>query len=261
MYSICRCVVLNANTKKAIWDNWRRNAGHSKWQNIKHIKALKDSQKSAVFTKMSRLIRVAVQEGKSADPEHNVQLAQVVERARKNNMPVASIENAIKAAQNSKVASKPGLIELKGPAGSLMLVSVLTDNLAKTRTELLTIIKKTRATVSDGGGRMFEHKGVFEVTPPAGVGFDVAEEHAIEVGAEEVHQLDGDVLQFICAAEQFYAVKKGLQTRLYDIRYAEQEYIPKSQVTPSDDILDELSSVYLKLEQHPDVVRIYDNIA
>lgn len=39
----------------------RRNAGHSKWANIKHIKAAKDAQKSVTFQKMSRLIRLAIQ--------------------------------------------------------------------------------------------------------------------------------------------------------------------------------------------------------
>jgi hypothetical protein len=39
----------------------RRNAGHSKWANIKHIKAAKDAQKSITFQKMSQLIRLAIQ--------------------------------------------------------------------------------------------------------------------------------------------------------------------------------------------------------
>ncbi|XP_066995177.2 uncharacterized protein [Anabrus simplex] len=39
----------------------RRFAGHSKWANIKHIKAAKDGEKSQTFARMGRLIRVAVQ--------------------------------------------------------------------------------------------------------------------------------------------------------------------------------------------------------
>jgi hypothetical protein len=39
----------------------RRNAGHSKWANIKHIKAAKDAQKSVTFQKMAQLIRLAIQ--------------------------------------------------------------------------------------------------------------------------------------------------------------------------------------------------------
>lgn len=41
--------------------NVANSAGHSKWANIKHTKALKDSQKSIQFTKLGRQIRLAVQ--------------------------------------------------------------------------------------------------------------------------------------------------------------------------------------------------------
>lgn len=39
----------------------KRFAGHSKWQNIKHIKGAKDAQKSEVFTRLSRQIKLAAQ--------------------------------------------------------------------------------------------------------------------------------------------------------------------------------------------------------
>lgn len=36
-------------------------AGHSKWANIRHIKALKDGQRSVEFARLSRNIKLAVQ--------------------------------------------------------------------------------------------------------------------------------------------------------------------------------------------------------
>ena len=41
----------------------KRNAGHSKWANIKHTKAAKDAEKSTIFHKMARLMRLAIQGG------------------------------------------------------------------------------------------------------------------------------------------------------------------------------------------------------
>lgn len=38
----------------------KRYAGHSKWQNIKHIKGEKDAQRSLLFTKLGRMMKVAV---------------------------------------------------------------------------------------------------------------------------------------------------------------------------------------------------------
>lgn len=46
------CVVFNQVTK--------RYAGHSKWQNIKHIKGAKDAERSLIFAKLARLMKVAV---------------------------------------------------------------------------------------------------------------------------------------------------------------------------------------------------------
>lgn len=38
----------------------KRYAGHSKWQNIRHIKADQDAERALRFTKLGRLMKVAV---------------------------------------------------------------------------------------------------------------------------------------------------------------------------------------------------------
>lgn len=38
----------------------KRNAGHSKWSNIKHIKGANDQQKATLFAKLSRQIKLAI---------------------------------------------------------------------------------------------------------------------------------------------------------------------------------------------------------
>jgi hypothetical protein len=73
----------------------RRNAGHSKWANIKHIKAAKDAQKSLTFQKMAQLIRLAVQ-GKYnfRSMENAVTIAKVESNFLLQKLTVASIGNA-----------------------------------------------------------------------------------------------------------------------------------------------------------------------
>lgn len=41
-----------------------RFAGHSKWQNIRHIKGAKDAERSALFHRLARQMKVAVQGNK-----------------------------------------------------------------------------------------------------------------------------------------------------------------------------------------------------
>ena len=49
-------------------------AGHSKWAGIKHKKAIVDSRRGKLFTKLARAITVAAKEG-GGDPEGNPRLA------------------------------------------------------------------------------------------------------------------------------------------------------------------------------------------
>lgn len=38
----------------------KRNAGHSKWSNIKHVKGANDLQKSLIFSRLSRQMKLAI---------------------------------------------------------------------------------------------------------------------------------------------------------------------------------------------------------
>lgn len=41
----------------------KRYAGHSKWQNIRHTKALKDTQRSQLYSQLGQRMKVAIQGG------------------------------------------------------------------------------------------------------------------------------------------------------------------------------------------------------
>lgn len=51
----------NSATARPIHISSQLDAGHSKWANIRHIKALKDGQRSVQFVKLARQIRLAIQ--------------------------------------------------------------------------------------------------------------------------------------------------------------------------------------------------------
>ena len=61
-------------------------SGHSKFANIKHKKEKNDAAKGKIFTIIGREIAVAVKEG-GPDPANNFKLAQVIAKAKANNMP------------------------------------------------------------------------------------------------------------------------------------------------------------------------------
>ncbi|XP_023704234.1 probable transcriptional regulatory protein TTE1135 isoform X2 [Cryptotermes secundus] len=230
----------------------RRNAGHSKWANIKHTKAAKDAQKSTTFQKMSRLIRLAIQEGGSSDPNFNSQLSSTIAQARKYNMPFASIQKAIKENKDTKSNAKSCYFEIRGPGGCTIVVYTLTENLSRIRAALNTIVRKHNSSYTEGAIQgLFDHKGVIEAKPPENTTLETAVDHAIEAGAEE----------FVCTPLVLHQVRGKLEKLQYTIMKADCELIPKIQVTLSDADLEAVRKLCDKLVDDPDVVRLYDNIA
>ena len=69
-------------------------SGHSKFANIKHKKEKNDAAKGKIFTIIGREIAVAVKEG-GPDPTNNFKLAQVIAKAKANNVPITNYGIAI----------------------------------------------------------------------------------------------------------------------------------------------------------------------
>src|SRR3990172_5391548 len=69
-------------------------AGHSHWAGIKHKKALIDSKRGKLWSKLSKAITVAASSG--GDPNMNIRLRCAINDAKAVSMPKDNIERAIK---------------------------------------------------------------------------------------------------------------------------------------------------------------------
>ena len=112
-------------------------AGHSKWANIKHRKGRQDAKKAKIFTKLARMITVAVREGGS-DIEYNTTLKGAIEKAKAENMPNDNIDRAIKkgAGGLDGVNYEEITYEGYGPGGVAVMVQCLTDNKNRTAADV-----------------------------------------------------------------------------------------------------------------------------
>lgn len=243
-----------------------RLAGHSKWQNIRHIKAAKDLQKSKIASKISNQVKKAVIEG-GANPKSNNKLQVLMDQAKENNVPKATIERIIKKAQNAKLST--AMIEILGPGESYFIIEVETVNLSGTIHEVRVVCKKNGAvTVPEGRARShFEIKGVItvlETKDNSPLDHATAIDLAIEAGAEDVQESTDEnekkILKFFCDANDFYQVKKHIESSNYVIDDAKIEYIPRIRITLTDELLETAEKLYNMLEELPDVINIYDNI-
>ncbi|XP_072029672.1 translational activator of cytochrome c oxidase 1-like [Amphiura filiformis] len=245
-------------------------AGHSKWQNIKATKGAKDHQRSILFAKYAKLIKQAIKEGGGPNPALNSQLAYIIQVATSKDMPKTTIENVIKQA-NKAPPDISQLYEIKGPGGCGLLVDILTDSPKRTRQEMVKLVKNAGASVEGAGSLMyaFERKGAVRVKgDPSSepLTLDLATEVAIEVEAEDVQEStneDGEnVFMFICELNQVKAVKENLSTKSYVVESAGLEYMPVQNymVEVSGANLEKVSQIIQKIEEHSDVVKVYDNI-
>lgn len=142
-------------------------SGHSKWDTIKHKKALNDAKKGKSFSKVSAQISHAAKQG-GGDLDMNPTLRMYVDKAKSIGFPAENIEKAIKKGSGDGadgVSFDEISYEGFGPYGIQIIVDALTDN--KNRT-----VSNLRRLFEDIGGNMgatgcvswnFETKGYIEV--------------------------------------------------------------------------------------------------
>lgn len=124
-------------------------SGHSKWSQIKRKKGITDQKRGLVFSKLSRLITVAVKDGGGmGDPDKNVRLRLAVQQAKQENMPRENIERAIEKGKGGGADSlKEVIYEGFGPAGGSLLILATTDNSNRSHAQIKTALEKN-------GGKM-----------------------------------------------------------------------------------------------------------
>ncbi|XP_012277964.1 translational activator of cytochrome c oxidase 1 [Orussus abietinus] len=239
----------------------KRSAGHSKWSNIRHIKAEKDMERHFLFTKLAKQMKIAILEGKSNKPVENTKLANVVERAKKSNMPITRIDSILRDPVKKEV-SKTYVIDVQGPASSRFVVSFETDQFAHSKVELRTIANKLGFSVGDSSAlRHFICRGVILTEVKGDLG--AAEEIAINAGIDDVQQIERDgekLFQFICQPE---LIKKfvNILEKSYNIVEAEEEYIPQTYINLSEENLEIVHKFYEKLQTMKTITKVFDNIA
>lgn len=126
-------------------------SGHSKWSTIKRDKAVNDSKRSQMFTKLTRAITVAARAG--ADPESNSALRIAVEKAKQARMPKDNIERAVQKGSGGGEGSQyeEVVYEGYGPEGVAFYVRALTDNRNRTVAEMRNIFSRHGGSLGGAG--------------------------------------------------------------------------------------------------------------
>ena len=173
-------------------------AGHSKWAGIKHKKAIVDSRRGKLFTKLARAITVAAKEG-GGDIEGNPSLALAVQKAKDASMPKDNIERAIAKGTGGGAdadALEAVMYEGYGPGGVAMLVEATTDNRNRTGSEIRFAFARHGGNLGEPGSvaYLFDKRGVIVVDAERYTEDDLIA--AIDAGAEDI-AMDDDVFEVL----------------------------------------------------------------
>jgi YebC/PmpR family DNA-binding regulatory protein len=235
-------------------------AGHSKWKQIKHKKALTDSKRAAAWTKIIREITVAAKAG-GGDPTGNPRLRLAMDNARAANMPNDNIERAIKkgTGELEGVSYEEITYEAYGPAGVAIMIESLTDNGNRTVADIRRWLSRNGGNLGTTGSVawMFDRRG--QITIDASKhSEDQVMEAALEAGALDVESDEG-TFTVLTEVADFAAVQDALREKGIEWDEAELAMIPRTEVAVAGPDAEKLVKLLELLEDLDDVQKVHTN--
>ncbi len=200
------------------------------YQNRKESIAKTSDAKAKIYSKLSREIYVCAKSG-GTDPDGNLTLRSLLERARKNQVPAHVIDKAMKKAEGGEgedfaVARYEGF----GPGGAMVIVDCLTDNPNRTFGDVRQCFTKTKCKIGTEGSvsHMFDHSAILVF---AGDDDEAVLEALMEadVDVSDIENEDGKITVFTPNTEYFKA-KKALADAFGDMDYDvdEIQFLPQN---------------------------------
>lgn len=238
-------------------------SGHSHAKTIKHAKELTDKKKGQVFSKLSRIISVAAQEG-GGNPETNSKLRMAIEEARSFNLPKDNIEKAIKRGTGELAGEKleEVVFESFGPGGIAIIIEAITDNKNRTLGEVKQILNQGGGKLGGEGSVrwMFDRKGVITVdSKNSNLKKEDLELLVIEAGAEDIYWQE-DLLDIYTKPEDLEKIKKTLEGKGIKIESASLGWVEKETIEVGKKEKESCQKLFEALNENEAVQDIYSNL-
>lgn len=237
-------------------------SGHSKWHSIRHQKAINDSKRANIFTRLLKEVSVAARDG--GDPESNFRLRLAIERAKNANTPKDNIERAIKrgtgelkdGAQIEEV-----VYEAYGPGQIAMLIKATTDNKNRTLGEIKNLLKKNEGKFSEGGSVawQFSNVGIIRASIE-NTDEEEIEMKIIESGAQDYQKEEDNQYEIYTVVADLKTVKENLEKAGFKIEEAGLGYVAKNKINPDEKSFSAYQKLWEILNNHDDVSQIFDNV-
>ncbi|MFT6914940.1 MAG: YebC/PmpR family DNA-binding regulatory protein [Motiliproteus sp.] len=231
------------------------------YQNRKESMAKTADAKAKVYSKYGREIYVCAKSG-GVEPDGNLALRGLIERAKKDQVPTHVIEKAIDKAKGGggedfSVARYEGY----GPGSCMVIVECLTDNPNRTFGDVRLCFTKTKCKIGTQGSvsHMFDHSAI--------LAFKHDDEEAVlealmmaDVDVGDIENEDGLITVFAPHTE-YSKAKVALAEAFADIDYEfdEIQFLPQSSAPISEEDLPMFEKFIEMLNDVDDVQNIYHN--
>jgi YebC/PmpR family DNA-binding regulatory protein len=231
------------------------------FENRKASMAKTQGAKTKVYSKYGKEIYVCAKTG-GIDPDGNLSLRRLIEKAKKDQVPAHVIERAMdKARGGGGEDYTTARYEGFGPGGTMVIVDCLTDNNNRTIKDVRLCFTKTDAKVGAQGSasHMFDHVAVFV--------FKYDDEEAVldalmtaDVDVSDIEN-ENDMITVYAPHNEFYKAKTALNELLGDLEFEVEEitFEPQTMITVSGDDVAVFEKFLALLDDCDDVQEVYHN--
>ncbi len=242
-------------------------SGHSHAKTIKHQKNITDQKRGQLFSKMARVIAIAVKQGNGSNPETNTKLKTAVEKAKESNMPRENIERAIEQAIGGPEGAtlEEVVFEGYGPGGIAIIVEGITNNKNRTLGDIKQVLNQNGGKLAQEGSVrwMFDRKGIISFDSKAQAenlqSKEEIELKAIEAGADDI-RWENDIINIYTKPEELENVKSALEKQGFKIESSGLEWTPKEELNLDDNTKTSAQKLFDALDENDDIQDIYSNL-
>ncbi len=233
------------------------------YQNRKESMAKTSDAKAKVYSKYGREIYVCAKAG-GTEPDANLSLRSLIDRAKKDQVPSHVIEKAItKAKGGGGEDFYPAIYEGYGPGGCMVMIECLTDNPNRTFGDVRQCFTKTKSKIGTQGSvsHMFDHSAIFV--------FKHDDEDAVleallmaDVDVSDIENEDGMITVFAPNTE-YAKSRKALVESFGEIDFEvdEIQYLPQNAAPIGDEDVEMFEKFIDMLNDLDDVQNVYHNVA
>lgn len=231
------------------------------YQNRKESMAKTAAAKTKVYSKYGREIYVCAKAG-GIDPDGNLALRGLIDRAKKDQVPSHVIDKALEKAKGGGGEDySPARYEGFGPGNCMVIVDCLTDNPNRTFGDVRQCFTKTKSKIGTQGAvsHMFDHSAilVFNGDDEESV-LDILMEADVDVS--DIEAEDGKITVFAPHTD-FFKARQAISEHFEGIEFDvdEIQFVPQTTTPIAGDDVEMFDKFLDMLNDLDDVQNVYHN--